>query len=260
MRPQCWSRAWKTGHCLRRLSGLTLRPSAAQGGVGRWISSLRDSRASRGAAPASKRAPRTTDGSGPTSRALLARWSPESFSWKTSQGSLLGGSVPFLDRWPRSGSTRSGECFERPMSAHRTGERDSSSWPTATATDSRSSGKAGYTSVKTHAGTTLTDAIRMWSTPTATVEGRGNCPSQLARRSPGLKVEAEHFHQGQTTTKDGAQLYPRLNPRFVEWLMGLPTGWVSLEPVAMESFRQWWRLHLSLLQEGQWNEPQKTEA
>ena len=33
----------------------------------------------------------------------------------------------------------------------------------------------------------------------------------------------------------------RLNPRFVEWLMGVPIGWASLKPLEMESYRQWWQ-------------------
>ena len=33
----------------------------------------------------------------------------------------------------------------------------------------------------------------------------------------------------------------QLNPRWVEWLMGLPIGWVSLELLATESYQQWSR-------------------
>ena len=31
----------------------------------------------------------------------------------------------------------------------------------------------------------------------------------------------------------------RLNPRFVEWLMNLPIGWLNLEPLETASFQQW---------------------
>ena len=31
----------------------------------------------------------------------------------------------------------------------------------------------------------------------------------------------------------------RLNPSFVEWMMGVPIGWTSLKPLGMGSFRQW---------------------
>ncbi len=33
----------------------------------------------------------------------------------------------------------------------------------------------------------------------------------------------------------------QLNPRWVEWLMGVPIGWVSLEPLATESYQRWLR-------------------
>lgn len=39
--PQAWSRQWKRGGFIRRLSGLTLPPSTAAHGVDLFISSLR---------------------------------------------------------------------------------------------------------------------------------------------------------------------------------------------------------------------------
>ena len=33
----------------------------------------------------------------------------------------------------------------------------------------------------------------------------------------------------------------RLNPRWVEWLMGIPIGWTRLEPLEMESYLRWWQ-------------------
>ena len=33
----------------------------------------------------------------------------------------------------------------------------------------------------------------------------------------------------------------KLNPRWVEWLMGVPIGWLALEPLGMASYRQWWQ-------------------
>jgi hypothetical protein len=49
-------------------------------------------------------------------------------------------------------------------------------------------------------------------------------------------------HQPPTTPKDGPEpspSTPRLNPLFVEWLMGLPKGWLSCEPLETGSFRRW---------------------
>ncbi len=41
----------------------------------------------------------------------------------------------------------------------------------------------------------------------------------------------------------------KLNPLFVEWLMGLPVGWTDLEPVETRSYLLWQQRHSSLLQE-----------
>lgn len=39
----------------------------------------------------------------------------------------------------------------------------------------------------------------------------------------------------------------RLNPLFVEWLMGWPLGWTACAALGTESFPSWLRLHSSLL-------------
>lgn len=39
----------------------------------------------------------------------------------------------------------------------------------------------------------------------------------------------------------------RLNPLFVEWLMGWPPGWTDYAPVATESFQSWLLTHTELL-------------
>lgn len=36
-----------------------------------------------------------------------------------------------------------------------------------------------------------------------------------------------------------------LNPDWVEWLMGWPPGWTDLQPLAMDKFQRWLRLHSS---------------
>src|ERR1039458_7919297 len=39
----------------------------------------------------------------------------------------------------------------------------------------------------------------------------------------------------------------RLNPHFVDWLMGLLPGWTSCDPLVMESFRLWQHTHTARL-------------
>lgn len=35
----------------------------------------------------------------------------------------------------------------------------------------------------------------------------------------------------------------RLNPEFVEWVMGWPIGWTAIEPLEMDKYREWQRQH-----------------
>lgn len=47
--------------------------------------------------------------------------------------------------------------------------------------------------------------------------------------------------RGQLTDPAMGVLPPggKLNPTWVEWLMGWPTGWTDLKPLAMDKYRQW---------------------
>lgn len=72
---------------------------------------------------------------------------------------------------------RNGELSERPTLAPRTSATGSSFWPTATATDSKSSARHSTTTGVMHSGTTLTDAIKRWPTPRSEdSESCGNHP------------------------------------------------------------------------------------
>jgi len=61
----------------------------------------------------------------------LAMFDPDTCGWKTAQPCLLGGSTSSLPTWPRSGSMRSGACWEQMPSASPTNGRGcGSSLPT----------------------------------------------------------------------------------------------------------------------------------
>jgi len=88
-------------------------------------------------------------------------------------------------------------------------------WPTITAhtPDMESSGPNG------HAGTYLAGAVKSWGTPRACEWKGGNMTTQAA-------IDREVAHNnlvGQVATSPNAG---KLNPRWVETLMGLPVGWV----------------------------------
>lgn len=56
-------------------------------------------------------------------------------------------------------------------------------------------------------------------------------PSSIRRKNPGLGALAAHGKLGGAAGK--------LNPTWVEWLMGWPLGWTDLKPLAMDRFHVW---------------------
>ena len=77
----------------------------------------------------------------------------------------------------------------------------------------------------------LTQVAQMWPTPTVnmvTGGGNGNSPSVIAGNHGINLVGAV----GGT-----------LNPRWVEWLMDMPDGWLSLKPLEMHKWQAWLEQH-----------------
>jgi hypothetical protein len=94
-------------------------------------------------------------------------------------------------------------------------------WPAATATDSKASGAAGYSTASgRHSGTTLTDAtVREYPTPSAARVG--------SNRSGAAGLE--QMHRGPNVV---------LNPDWVEALMGFPPGWTDVTTPPRDSPRK----------------------
>jgi hypothetical protein len=155
---------------------------------------------------------------GGSSRESFANFDRESSSWRTSQLSLLEGSERFSESFPKAGMMRSGRAFALPMlELHTAGSGSSSSrgaWPTATASDANGSGSRNTTSSRAHAGISLTDAVRgdggkgRWPTPCASDHKGSFAPGQRRGQLP-----------------DAVQCHGRLNPAWVEALMGFPADW-----------------------------------
>ena len=135
-------------------------------------------------------------------------------------------------------------------------------WPTARAEDSESCGN--------HPGAvdSLTGATSQWQTPRAYSHGEdSNAPglTGLDVQARGMYPEEQRYGErfqngtnspssppdpetgtpgpGSSSTAPDSPLRSRLNPAFVEWLMGTIPGWTDLEPLATGSFRWWQRSH-----------------
>lgn len=143
--------------------------------------------------------------SGPPRLTCYAEYSPASSSWRTSQGSFLGVmdiSGAFSETWPSSGSMLDGRCYPLRTSEPHIFVKGSGLLPTPTWGDAKSSGSRNTATSKANPGTSLTDLVM----------GDGG-----EGRSPSIKG--------------------RLNPTWVEWIMGWPIGWTLMEP--LEDLGRW---------------------
>jgi hypothetical protein len=264
---------------MQRLSGLTLEPSTADAFVDKWMASWAASPARTSPSPASAWAsPASVPDCGGSSPGLFAKFNPAGSLSKTSpQFSLWDRDEPYSENLPVSGSMRSGQLFERPMSAPVTNATGPSFWPTA-ATDSfrsRSGDRADEMGLdqqarfwatpnardvknpgapdgdreqrKHEAGWTvdLNDQGVRWPTPTVRdwkaetgLENRkefhGPSLSQFVYLS---SLPAPATPAGPPSSAITPDSRPVLNAAFVEWLMGLPSGWTAYAPLATQSYR-----------------------
>jgi len=201
-------------------------------------------------------------------RGSFTKYDPDSSSWKTHQCSLLGGLDEFSETWPRWGLMRDGECWEQQMSAHRTSETESGfvpdgetffhtpnttgmdggnnsrkalkkrqeSWPTPCATDYKGSGKTGELRDRldyaVERGATKSKTYT-WPTPRTKGMCGGTGSWELLKKNTTIE-EARQM---------GAGNGGKLNPTWVEWLMGWPLGWTDLKPLEMDKFQKWQEQH-----------------
>jgi hypothetical protein len=159
-------------------------------------------------------------GCGEKWRASFTRYDPDSSLWRTHQCSLLGGLDEFLETWPQWGLMRDGECWEQQMLAQTirgTESGLSEKLPTPTASDYKSQPTSKSWKAKGAINFKLSnpEIQAMWPTPTAHMAKETNAPSEHNRNTPTLTAQAGG----------------KLNPMWVEWLMGWPVGWTDLKPL-----------------------------
>ena len=108
-------------------------------------------------------------------------------------------------------------------------------WPTPKAGNpgSRPNGKGGkILNEEVQIAEGLRNRGGLWPTPTVQDSANNGAISQINRHGPALNVEVK--------VRDAEQpVNSALNPDWVEWLMGLPKGWTSLEPMDPDAFEEW---------------------
>jgi len=187
-------------------------------------------------------------------RGSFTKYDPSLCSWKTHQCSLLGDLDEFLETWPQWGLMRDGECWERrtleqtirgtesglspngvdsfhtPNTTGLDGGSNSrkalkkrqENWPTPDANCGQRGTQPNWTPKRKSgqpAQYTINQAVRdRFPTPTAHNAKECNSPSKKNRNTPTLATHAGG----------------KLNPMWVEWLMGWPLGWTDLKPLEMD--------------------------
>ena len=217
---------------------------------------------------------------GVTWRGWLAKYDPDSCSWKTPQCSLLEEEPESLATLPRWGMTVDGLLWEHPMlepitkgtgsgllpngvdtfhTPNTTGLDGGSNsrkalknrqWASPNARDWKDSGASQGNRKSPNLGTMV-----HWPTPT--VCGNYNRKGASKTSGDGLATAVKNWPTPRTagmcggtgswellnknTTKEearqmGAGNGGKLNPTWVEWLMGWPLGWTDLKPLATDKF------------------------
>lgn len=249
------STLWKRGSCIRLLCGLTLPPSTAQRGVDRWISSLRDSRASQPVSQGEGQEQATRAGSGLMFGGSCRKRSHRTCSSRTCAASSQLTMVEPLKKssgtWPKAGTMRNGVYTVHQMQVRHTVGSGSSSWPTHTANPATySNGQRGQNLIETaehwqtpapfqgkyHRQVGQTERGEMllpgqsetWATPTTRDSKDGSNPSDNVPTNGLLGRQAPRTLMPGRKSSPTDQASPRrLNPKFVEWLMGWPGGYLD---------------------------------
>jgi hypothetical protein len=171
---------------------------------------------------------------------LFAKFNQDLSLWKTVQCSLLEDSEQFSEIWPKWGSMRNGECFQQPMLAQTTKEKEFGYWltPTATAISGRSQKALEYRTKQRESqghntvqpGNLAEQVLYSGKTPCKDMK-KPTWPTPVARM---WKDSASPSEFKRNEIPLAAQVGGKLNPMWTEWLMGWWLGWTDLKPLEMD--------------------------
>ena len=210
-RSSFFSREWKAGRLMRLQSGAISSPSRGQRFLDAWTSSLAVIPASHSAQPVSDSEQTTSDTSGQPLQLAFGFCDQESVSLRTSKGTSALGYGKSSMSWEQWVTERRGEYSARLKSALRTRESGCSSWPTAKARDWKDTMGCSLDAVNPD-GTHRNRRDRLVGAIAAEMSG------------PAAPVNpSTHGSRQESLATTG-----KLNPRWVETLMGLPVGWTMV--------------------------------
>ena len=172
---------------------------------------------------------------GEKSSVSLAKFDPDTSSWRTPQRCLLEGWEQFSQSWPRSGMMQNGIAYRLPPLVPNISATGFGLLPTLTKSWNNSHegiNRQGKKTSRMGLGTVLSRLF-----PTLTHYGsRGGATPERTRRmmtksGRGCDLNSELRHAYPETTGI-------INPYWAEGFMGFPTGWTELPPSETPSFRK----------------------
>jgi hypothetical protein len=191
-----------------------------------------DTHANHSAKQATDKAQTTRDTCGLGLETPLANYDPDTQSWKMYGDTYLWGDSPLLDNLPVSGITRNGDLYQQQAWELRTCESELSLWPTPTAVTRPMEGNVRMYRAIIEAGKmTEAEANAILGKPVTDPQGKlQRWPTPVASNAwtDGLKSSQQKDGLRHSLNLPSA-VGGKLNPTWVEWLMGFPIGWTDLE-------------------------------
>ena len=167
----------------------------------------------------------------------FAKYAQHLSLWKIPQLSLVEGLDVFSETWPRSGTMRNGMCLERTTSAPHTKGTEFGYWRTPTATECQRG--IGKTLQIMSQGKTYTENGRQ-------IQITLDAQARLYQCQETFPTPRAFMHKDSTTNRGKSNLGEvvggKLNPDWVEWLMGWPIGWTDSKQLGTDKFHKW--LHM----------------
>lgn len=213
---QAWSRQWKRGGFIRRLSGLTCEPSTLDRGVASFISSLRATPAKKTPSPESAPGPLAQGSSLPKSAALPKSAGLILSSARTYRGTRTDSLKPSSQHWKGWATALRQEYSVRPKPAIPCGASDCSSWPSpmAGAAGTEDYNAAGNSDFSRKAMDLANAMLEQWAAP-RTITGGGESAErkkELGRMESGggdLQSQAQQWSAPRAT--DGEKGGPNMS-------------------------------------------------
>lgn len=175
--------------------------------------------------------PTTMDTLPPKSEKALLREATEVRPGRSKPGNLRD-QVSNMKSWPTPRAQEPGtttEGYGRGLAELVEGKEQRQKWPTPTATE-----RSGVNPNCPEKIQGLTQAVKSWPTPTARDY---KCVSPDGDYRDG-KLKTDYVDRAVHAVSDGNS-NGLLSPDWVEWLMGWPIGWTSLEPITDLDWRDW---------------------